>query len=67
MKMIVNKISNFFVSNPYFTGIVYVLILILGDMLTRQTFLKCQTRSFPFIILKYFYFQLYKMLLFNKI
>ena len=34
--MIVNKISNFFVSNPYFTGIVYVLILTLGDMLTRR-------------------------------
>jgi len=48
MKMIVNGISNFFVSNPYFTGIVYVLILTLGDMLTRQTFLKSQTRSFPF-------------------
>jgi len=31
-------------------------------MLTRRTFLKCPTRSFPFIVLKYFYFQLYKML-----
>jgi|GEM_PF-2003431 len=30
-------------STPYFTGIVYVLILTLGDMLTLWTFLKCQT------------------------
>jgi len=46
--MIVNKISNFLGSTPYFTEIIYVLILTLGDMLTRQTFLKSQTRSFPF-------------------
>ena len=60
--MIVNKISNFLGSTPYFTEIIYVLILTLGDMLTRRTFCKCPTRSFPFTILKYFYFQLYKML-----